>query len=198
MTRDSLPEPDGGRYTLTAQMLHWVTAALILAVFPLAWVMVSMPRSAPDREFFYTLHKSVGLTILVLVMVRVAWRAANPPPAPTTRPARIEHALSRVAHFLLYVVMIGMPISGYVFSTAGGNPVTYFGLITLPELPRSDTLRQIALWAHVFIGQWLAYALILLHLAAVAFHVGIRRDGLLNRMIPPQLPPAIDAPPATP
>ena len=75
------------RYTLTAQALHWVSAVLMFIVLPLAWVMVNMPRTAPDREWLYTLHKSVGLTILVLVMVRIAWRAAHPRLRPAHAPA---------------------------------------------------------------------------------------------------------------
>ena len=93
---------------------------------------------------------------------------------------------------LLYVVMIGMPISGYLFSTAGGSAVTYFDLFTVPALPKSDMTRQVALWAHVFIGQWLVYALILIHLGGVALHVALRRDGLLDRMIPPQSSPSLE------
>ncbi len=186
------------RYTLTAQGLHWVSAVLMFIVLPLAWVMVNMPRSAPDRELLYTLHKSVGLTILAVVMVRVAWRTAHPPPPPSTRTGRIEHGLAEAAHLLLYVVMIGMPLSGYVFSTAGGNPVTYFDLFTVPALPKSDMVRQVALWAHVVIGQWLVYALILMHLGAVAFHAAIRRDGQLERMLPPQSSPALEGGPDRP
>lgn len=186
---------DPRRYTLTAQALHWVSAVLMFIVLPLAWVMVNMPRTAPDREWLFTLHKSVGLTILAVVMVRTAWRAAHPPPPPSTRSGRIEHFLAGAAHLLLYVVMIGMPISGYVYSIAGGNKVTYFDLFTLPAFSRSDGARQVALWAHVFIGQWLAYALILAHLGAVAFHVAIRRDGQLDRMMPPQSPPPFEGSP---
>lgn len=177
------------RYTGTAQALHWVIAALMLAVLALAWAMVSMPRTAPNRETLYTLHKSVGLTILALALVRTAWRVTHRPPPATSATGRFEHALAEAAHILLYVIMIGMPLSGYILSSAGGNAVSFFGLFDLPALPRSDAARQAAVSAHVVIGQWLVYGLLLLHLAAVAFHVAVRRDGQLERMIPPQTGP---------
>ena len=82
--------------------------------------------------------------------------------------------------------MIGMPLSGYLFSAWGGHAVTYFGLFTLPGLAKNDTLQHVAFWAHVAIGQWLTYALILLHIGATGWHVAVRRDGVLFRMLPEQ------------
>lgn len=174
------------RYTATAQALHWVVAALMFSVLPLAWAMTSLPRGAPNRDLLYMLHKSVGMTILVLAIVRTAWRVTHRPPPPTTRTGRLEHLCAEAAHVMLYAILIGMPVSGYVLSSAGGNPVSIFGLFDVSVLPRSDTAQRAAVWAHVFVGQWLVYALLALHLAAVAFHVAVRRDGLLDRMVPAQ------------
>ena len=174
------------RYTLTAQALHWVVAVLMFVAIPLAWVMVNMPREASSRELLYTLHKSVGLTVLALVAVRLAWRAANPAPPLPERMARWERGAAFASHWLLYLILVGMPVSGYLLSAAGGNSVSYFGLFAVPGLPKEPAVREAAVWAHVVFGQGLVYALILLHLAATAWHAAVRRDGVLDRMLPEQ------------
>jgi hypothetical protein len=100
--------------------------------------------------------------------------------------ARWERASAALSHWLLYLIMLGMPLSGYLFSAWGGHPVIYFGLFTLPGLVKSDTLQHVAFWAHVAIGQWLTYAVIILHVVATGWHVAVRRDGVLFRMLPEQ------------
>ncbi len=174
------------RYTRTAQALHWVTAALMLCALPLAWVMVNMPKEAPSREWVLTVHKSVGLTILALVAVRLAWRAAHPAPPLPPDMARWERASAFASHWLLYLILVGMPVSGYILSAAGGHPVRYFGLFTVPGLPENKALAHAGVWVHVVTGQWLVYALIVLHVAATVWHVAVRRDGVLDRMLPAQ------------
>ena len=108
-----------GRYTLTAQALHWIIAALMFAVLPIAWIMVNMPKSAQFRSLLFTLHKSVGLTIVVLVAVRIAWRARHPVPPFEGGLARWEKVAAIGSHWMLYVVLIGMPISGYLLELSG-------------------------------------------------------------------------------
>jgi cytochrome b561 len=181
-----MPVVRSGSYTLAAQALHWITAALMFILLPLAWVMVNMPRTAVNRELIYTLHKSFGLTVLALVAARLIWRAIHPAPPLPGSLARWERTSATLSHWLLYLIMIGMPLSGYLFSAWGGHPVTYFGLFTLPGLAKNDTLQHVAFWAHVVIGQWLTYALILLHIGATGWHVAVRRDGALFRMLPEQ------------
>jgi cytochrome b561 len=177
----------GGGYTRTAQALHWITAALMSAVLPIAWVMVNMPESAHFRGLLFTLHKSVGLTIVALVAVRIAWRAKHPaPPLDDVGLARWEKVAAIASHWMLYVVLVGMPISGYLLDAAGGYPISYFGLFSVPLLPKSPALSSAATWVHVAVGQWLVYTLVFLHVAATVWHVSIRRDGVLDRMLPPQ------------
>jgi cytochrome b561 len=175
-----------GSYTLAAQALHWITAALMFTLLPLAWVMVNMPRTAANRELIYTLHKSLGLTVLALVAARLFWRAIHPAPQLPGSLALWERASAALSHWLLYLIMLGMPLSGYLFSAWGGHAVIYFGLFMLPGLAKNDTLQHVAFWAHVAIGQWLTYALILLHVGATGWHVAVRRDGVLFRMLPEQ------------
>jgi cytochrome b561 len=177
-----------GRYTLTAQALHWITAALMFAILPIAWVMVNIPKSAELRGLLFTLHKSVGLTIVVLVAVRIAWRAKHPVPPLEVGLARWEKVAAIGSHWMLYVVLVGMPISGYLLDSAGGYSISYFGLFSIPLLPKSPALSSAATWVHVAVGQWLVYALIFLHVAASIWHISVRRDGVLDRMLPLQGP----------
>lgn len=176
----------GGRYTRTAQLLHWIVAGLMFTILPLAWVMVNMPDSAPRRELLFTLHKSVGLTIIMLVAVRLAWRATHPAPPLPGEMARWERAAAFASHWMLYVILVGMPVSGYLLDAAAGHPISYFGLFSVPLVPKSPGLAHAAVWTHVAVGQWLVYALVFTHVAATAWHVSVRRDGVLNRMLPEQ------------
>ncbi len=176
------------RYTATAQALHWIVAALMFTVIPLAWVMVNMARTAPSREWLYTLHKSFGLTILLLVAVRLAWRAMHPAPPLPGAMAKWERGMATASHWLLYVILIGMPVSGYVLSATGVAGVPFFGLFMLPSLPKDQAANDAARWVHAAVGQWLVYGLIVLHILATAWHAAVRRDGVLDRMLPEQSP----------
>ena len=180
------PPASRWRYNNVAQALHWSVAALMFGVIPLAWVAVSLPEKAPSTEFFFTLHKSVGLTILAIVAFRLYWRACHPAPPLPSHMAKWERAAAKTSHWLLYLILIGMPLSGYVVSTAGGHTVTFFNLFTLPALPKDKDLENIGMCFHVLTGQWLVYALILIHIGATAWHVAVYRDGVLGRMLPRQ------------
>lgn len=175
--------PAATRYTLTAQALHWLTAALILAILPVAWVMVSLPKG-PEQAWMFVVHRSLGVTILAVVAVRLIWRARNPPPPLPGGTSRVMELVGRLTHWLLYALLLLMPISGYLQS-ASGKPVSYFGLFDLPALPENKGLDAAAKTLHLA-GQWGVYALISLHVLATAWHVAVRRDGLLSRMIPAQ------------
>ncbi len=174
----------GPRYTLTAQALHWVTAILMFSVLPLAWVMMNMSKQSPYRETTYMFHKSVGLTILALVAVRLAWRARHPAPPLPANLARWEALAARASHWLLYLVLIAMPISGYLFSAFKGHSTAYFNLFFIPGPPANAYWANVAVWFHAVTGQWLVYALIVLHVGATAWHVAVRRDRVLERMLP--------------
>jgi cytochrome b561 len=184
MTEPSLvPE---GRYTPIAQVLHWLTALLVLLTLPVAWVMVNMPPTAHLAGKLFTLHESLGLTILTIVAVRLGWRARHPAPPLPPGFARWDRVAARASHWMLYVILVGMPVSGYLMNATGGYPVGFFWLFDVPSLPKIQMLSDFAFWVHVAIGQWLVYALVILHLAATAWHVAVRKDGTLERMLPRQ------------
>ena len=179
------------RYTATAQALHWVVAALMFTVIPLAWVMVNMARTAPSREWIYTLHKSFGMTILVLVAARLVWRAMHPAPPLPGKMAQWERGMATASHWMLYLILVGMPVSGYVLSATSPAGVPYFDLFHWPSLPRSQAVNEAARWVHAAVGQWLVYLLIVLHVLATVWHAAVRRDGVLDRMLPEQQPTAM-------
>ena len=175
--------PAATRYTLTAQALHWLTVLLVLAVLPVAWVVVSLPQSA-ERSWLFVVHRSLGITILAVVTVRLAWRAMTPPPPSPGGSVPVLEFAGRLTHWLLYGLLVLMPVTGYLQS-ASGRAVSYFGLLDLPALPQNKALDEVCKTLHLA-SQWGLYALVALHVLATAWHVAIRRDGLLSRMIPPQ------------
>lgn len=182
----SSPAPSplaASRYTLTAQALHWLTVLLIFTILPVAWVMISLPKG-PEQTWMFVVHRSLGVTIFAVVVVRLAWRLTHPgPPSPSGTP-QVTDVISRLTHWLLYALLFLMPITGYLQS-ANGQPVSYFGLFDIFALPKNKAMGDFANALHV-IGQWGLYTLVGLHVAGTVWHVAIRRDGLLDRMIPPQ------------
>jgi cytochrome b561 len=174
------------RYNAVAQALHWLTAALVAAVLPLAWVAESLARDAPNKGTFFTLHKTVGLTILGLIVLRLLWRATHPAPPDPGTPRGI-FAFARLNHWLLYTIFLVMPVSGYLLSALGGRDTSYFWLFTIPGLPKDEAWQGTFDKVHLF-GQWAVYALVLLHICGALWHVVVRRDGVHERMLPVQHP----------
>lgn len=174
------------RYTAGAQGLHWLTALLMFAIVPIAWHMTMLDRADPNRETWYTVHKSIGLTILALSVIRIVWRGLYPPPPLPGTMGRLEAGAAVLSHWLLYLVLFAMPVSGYLLSAAGGHPVSYFGLFEIPNVvPQSQALSRAGATIHI-LGQWAVYALVVLHVVATAWHLTVRRDGILDRMLPKQ------------
>jgi cytochrome b561 len=183
MTIPPSPTPNRrDRYDPTLQALHWLSAALMAAVVIVAWYMTDLPRTDPGRNDWYGLHKSIGVTILALSVIRLGWRHRSPP-APLVA-AAWEHRVAAVTHVLLYLILLAMPITGYIHSAAGGHPVSLFGLFTLPTLvPEDKALGHLFGEIHEA-GQWAVYLVVALHAAAALFHAIIRKDGVLRRMLP--------------
>ncbi|MCK8787038.1 cytochrome b [Roseomonas sp. NAR14] len=172
-----------GRYDGVAQLLHWVTTFLLFLMLPFVWVAENFPEG-PVRVFWYLMHESFGIMIFLLVIARVTWRFAHPPPPPPRTEGPALRAVARVTHWLLYAVLLVMPATGYLMA-GNGRPVPFLDLFSLPGLPRNDALGVIGNRIHVA-GQFAVYGLVLLHLAGTAWHVAVRRDGTLDRMLPPQ------------
>lgn len=177
------------RWGWVAQFLHWSIALAIIGLAIVGLTMGEMPNS-PDKLKVYALHKSVGLTVLVLVLVRLLWRVVDPrPPYPATIP-RWQRRLSDLTHGLLYVLMLSMPLSGWLYNSASNFPLRWFGLFPVPALSGPDkALKALAHEVHEA-GFYLLALLLLVHVAAALKHHFLDRDATLARMTPGLSPPA--------
>ncbi len=168
----------GVRYTVVAIVLHWAIAALVIGQFALGWWMQSIPKQPPGlRADAFNVHKSIGLTILVLMLARLAWRIANRPPPLPPMPSW-QAMLARFTHGLLYAALIGQALVGYLGSAFSGYPVKYFGR-SLPQwAARNDALKEWLSVAHLALG-WVIAAALLMHVAGALAYAFIDRDRLL-------------------
>lgn len=171
------------RWGWLAQTLHWLIALLIIGLAIVGLTMDDLPNS-PDKLKVYALHKSVGLTVLVLVIVRLVWRFLDPrPPYPATMPAW-QRKLSDLTHGLMYVLMFAMPLSGWLYNSASNFPLRWFGLFPVPALSGPD--KQLKAFAHEVheLGFYVLALLLLVHVAAALKHHFVDRDATLARMTP--------------
>jgi cytochrome b561 len=171
------------KYTITAIVLHWLVALFIFVAFPLGLYMSDLGLS-PLKLKLYSYHKWLGVTILLLAIVRLAWRATHrPPPLPDTIPLWQQRAAGGM-HHLLYALLLLIPFSGWLMSSAKGFTVVYLGLFPLPDLLAKDKELGILL---TIVHQTLNYGLLLLvvlHIAAALKHHFIEHDATLRRMLP--------------
>jgi cytochrome b561 len=162
--------------------LHWLIALLIVGMATVGWIMKGLPNT-PDKVAIYALHKSTGLTVLALVLIRIAWRlreGVRPDPPPGMPAWQVRAA--DVTHVLFYVAMLAMPLSGWLFNSAANFPLRWFGLFTVPALSGPDpALKSMAGYAHWF-GFWCIAALFTAHAGAALDHHYRIRDNVLSRM----------------
>jgi len=170
------------RYNRVAIALHWITAALILANLALGLSMVPM-RISPSKIHLYLWHKSIGATVFLLTSLRLAWRSLRGHPAPVPMPAWQARA-ARVSHASLYVLLLLIPLSGWLYSSATGVQVVYLGLVPLPNLvPKDKALADVLRLVHVGLNTVMVLVVIV-HVAAALKHQWVDRDGTLARMLP--------------
>jgi len=170
------------RFTPLQQLLHWVMAACVLAMLFIGVGMVS--STEPKYLRLISIHVSLGITVLVLALIRLAVRLRyGAPPLPADMPAGMKTA-ARVSHYLLYIFMISMPLVGWAMLSTADYPIVLFGSVRLPAiLSQSDGLHTFFLRLHITVA-FLFFALILLHVGAALMHALIRRDGVFQTMVP--------------
>jgi cytochrome b561 len=169
-------------YTRTAIVLHWLIGLCVLAQITLGLWMITIPKSPPGvRAYWFNMHKSIGITLAALIVLRLLWRFAHrAPPLPQTMPDW-ERIAAKANHALLYVCMIVMPVSGYLGSSFTKYPILYFG-IPLPQWGGdSPALKELCSQVH-FITVSIFIALIAIHIAAAVKHWLVDRDGVARRM----------------
>ncbi len=166
-----------------AKTLHWLMAALILCMFVLGWVAVNYPMS-PTKLRLFTWHKTLGITLLVLVLLRLAWRLVNPIPSLPSGMRPWERTLARASHALLYVAMLATPLSGWVIHSAANFPLKLYGLFLLPAIAPADKALQTKAELTHLILFWIFAASLFLHIGAALWHHLVLRDDTLTRMLP--------------
>lgn len=167
------------RYGIVAIIFHWIMAILIIGMISLGLYMADLPNG-PVKIKLFGLHKEFGMLILMLVTLRIIWRLQNQTPRLSI--PRWQKWAAHGTHFILYTLMIAMPITGWLVTSAAGFQVSFFGMFLVPNLIPADE-AQMKLFAEIH--EWLAYGLIAvlcLHVAAALKHHFIDKDNILIRM----------------
>lgn len=166
-----------------AKLLHWALAALVLVQICLGWVAVSW-RLSPTKLDLFVWHKSIGLLILLLMLVRIAWRSVNVTPALPAAMAPLERGAARLSHVLLYVLLLVMPVTGWIINSAANIPFRIFWLIPLPAIVQPDKALADAT-ARVHLALFIVLALLLVvHIGAALRHHFVKHNDVLTRMLP--------------
>jgi cytochrome b561 len=171
-------------YRIPARILHWALAVAIIAMLPVGGIMVTEGLDRSTQNFLFIAHKNTGVVILLLMVVRLAYRVIYPPaPLPGTLPTWQRRAAG-ASHIALYVMVFFMAITGYVRVTMGGFPIEGLGALGLhPLLPRNEAVAEIAKSLH-FYGRFVLIAVLAVHIGAALHHVLILRDGVFGRIWP--------------
>jgi cytochrome b561 len=176
-------QPVVHRYGALAQALHWIIAALIVTQFVIASMAEDLPAGM-HKLALLARHKSVGMTVLMLAVVRLGWRLSNKPPALPQGMRGYEAALARFTHILFYLLLFAIPITGWLMSSAKGYTVSWFNLFSWPDLiPKGEAAFKILKSVHEIVATILFYVAILHILAALKHHFW-DKDDVLRRMLP--------------
>jgi cytochrome b561 len=172
-----------GRYSRVAILLHWVIAALILVNLYLGLFHEDMSKPVRATMMFY--HKSIGLTVLALTLVRLAWRLGHRPPPYDPALTRWERGLARATHWSFYILLIALPLTGWLLVSTGGKATSFFGLFDMPALPVShaDGPHDAFESLHNVFG-WAMLALVALHVAGALKHQLEGHRQVFGRMAP--------------
>ena len=171
------------RYSAVAKAFHWIIAALIVTQFTLAWMADDLPLGA-HKLALLARHKSFGMTVLMLAILRLLWRLKNPPPALPPGMTPLERRLARVSHAAFYVLLFAMPMTGWLMSSAKNYSVSWFGLFTWPNLiGKNEAAFDLLRSTHDTLAAILL-TIAILHILAALKHHFWNKDNVLLRMLP--------------
>ncbi len=172
---------EGTRFGAISIINHWTIAVLIIVMLAIGLYMDSLPRG-PGRGEWIDLHKSIGIAVLFLGAWRVLWRISQSFPDEVCEMPRWQELAAKAVHIALLMLIVAMPLSGYISSSAGGHEVSFFGLFHLPQLPESKALSETVSEVHETLADLLMIVLAL-HVAAALKHHVIDKDNTLKRML---------------
>ena len=176
-------------YGLVAQILHWVTALLILILLPLGLIMTGLPQETAqevsEKSWLFSLHKTLGILVFFIAVLRILWALVQPHPRPLNADRKFESLAAQSVHWILYISIVCMPLSGWLNHSAseGFAPIWVPFVGDLPLVPKNPELAALFGQAHVFVAILLGLA-IALHIAGALKHAVIDRDATLQRMLP--------------
>ncbi len=170
---------DSGQFTLLSRLLHWTMAAMVLAML---FIGVAMVGSLNDYHRLVSIHRPLGIAILILVIVRYVNRRINPPPPFPASISSGERVVVKTSEMAMYAMMLALPLIGWGMLSAERYPVVLYGPLHLPPiLPQSTRLYVVLRKLHTIVG-YLFFATFIAHLSAMLFHTLIVRDHILDRM----------------
>lgn len=173
----------GESYGIIAQALHWIVAVLVVAQVVVGVYAANLPVSLARLQWL-SQHKSLGLTVLALVLLRLAWRLLHPPPALPSSMPQWERRAALVMHGLLYLLLVLAALAGWLYASAAGLSASWFGLFAVPDLVAKDrALAETFKALHIGLVTVLAL-LVLAHAGAALRHALLLRDGVMHRMLP--------------
>lgn len=171
------------QYPATSKLLHWLVAVCVLTTAPVAIAMTRVTKG-PTQDMLYNFHKSLGVLILILMILRLINRLAVGAPIADPGIEPWQKTMSSIVHTSLYVLLFAMPVVGYVANSAYGASTPFFDLFNLPMIvEKNDALATQLFTVHRWVG-WLVIIIILVHAGAALYHYFIRRDDVLKRMLP--------------
>lgn len=167
-----------------SQALHWLIVLLVLVLAVVGLSLDSLPKT-PKYFWVFTLHKSVGITVLALVLLRMGWRLYAGAPLPVAGTPAWQARMASATHVLLYALLLAIPLSGWLYDSATGlRPFRWFGMVVMPKLVGpNEALAGNAREAHELLF-WALVALVAVHVAAALHHHVFRNDATLSRMLP--------------
>jgi cytochrome b561 len=169
-----------GKFAFFSRVLHWTMAAMVLTMLCIG---VSMVASLGNYHLLLSIHRPLGMAILILVIIRFLNRLLNPPPPFPTTMSRLEQLAATASEFTMYGLMFILPLIGWGMLSAAHNPIVLYGSIHLPFiLPQNLVLYTVLRQAHTILA-YLFFLLFIAHFSAILYHTLIVRDGMLKRMI---------------